>query len=129
MRNTPTGKKIRTPPKNSGRRVGAVQGIHIHGYSWLAHDERTAFMARGILVWALLMGLVSLEACRWRIGVSFIIVWVLLVGLGGLLWALLLNTFGDDQHPDDVRQAGNGSLADHDGKAPHIRSFQDSEAA
>jgi nitrogen fixation-related uncharacterized protein len=89
----------------------------------LLHDERTVFMARGILVWALLMGLVSLEVCRWRIGVPFIIVWVLLVGLGGLLWVLLLNTFDDD------RQAGNGSLARHDGKAPHNRSFQDSEAA
>jgi hypothetical protein len=33
MRNTPTGKKIGTPPKSSGRRVSAVQGIH--GYSWL----------------------------------------------------------------------------------------------
>jgi hypothetical protein len=95
----------------------------------LLHDERKAFMARGILVWALLMGLVSLEVCRWRIGVPFIIVWLLLVGLGGLLWVLVLNTFGDDQYVDDNRQAGNGSLAHHGGEEPHIRSFQDSEAA
>ena len=95
----------------------------------LLHDERAAFMARGILVWTLLMGLVSLEVCQWRIGVPFIIVWVLLVGLGGFLWVLLLNTFGDDQHPDDDRQAGSGALAHHDGEAPHNRSFQDSEAA
>ena len=86
-------------------------------------------MTRGILVWVLLMGLVSLEVCQWRIGGPFIIVWVLLAGLGGLLWVLLLNTFGDGQHPGDDRQAGNGSLAHHDGKAPHNRSFQDSEAA
>jgi hypothetical protein len=95
----------------------------------LLHDERTVFMARGILVWALLMGLVSLEVCRWRIGVPFIIVWVLLVGLGGLLGVLVLNTFGDDQYVDDNRQGGSGSLAHHGGEEPHIRSFQDSEAA
>jgi hypothetical protein len=128
MRNTPTGKKIRTPPNNSGRRVGPCRVFMV--ILGLLHDERTVFMARGILMWALLMGLVSLEVCRWRVGIPLVIVWVLLGGLGGLLWVLLLNIAGDDgQHPDDDRQAGNGSLAHHDGKAPHNRSFQDSEAA
>jgi hypothetical protein len=70
----------------------------------LLHDKRTVFMARGILVWVLLMGLVSLEVCRWRIGVPFIIVWVLLVGLGGLAWALVLNIAGDDDQAGGTRQ-------------------------
>jgi hypothetical protein len=86
-------------------------------------------MTRGIVVWVLLMGLVSLEVCRWRIGVPLIIVWVLLVGLGGLLGVLGLNIFGDDQYVDDNRQGESGSLAHHDGEGPHNRSFQDSEAA
>ncbi len=54
-------------------------------------------MTRGIIVWALLMGLVSLEVCRWRIGVPLVIVWVSLLGLGGLLWVLVFNIFGDDK--------------------------------
>ena len=86
-------------------------------------------MTRGIVIWIVLMGLVSLEVCRWRIGIPLVIVWVLLGGLGGLLWVLLLNTFGDDQHPDDDRQAGSGSLAHHGGEKPLNRSFQGSEAA
>ena len=53
-------------------------------------------MTRGIIVWVLLMGLVSLEVCRWRIGVPLVIVWISLLGLGGLLWALV-NFFGDDK--------------------------------
>ncbi len=86
-------------------------------------------MTRGIVVWIVLMGLVSLEVCRWRIGVPFIIVWVLLVGLGGLLWVLVLNTFGDDQYVDDNQQGESGSLAHHGGEEPLNRSFQGSEAA
>ena len=54
-------------------------------------------MTRGIIVWALLMGLVSLEVCRWRIGVPLVIVWISLLGLGGLLWVLVFNIFGDDK--------------------------------
>ena len=61
-------------------------------------------MTRGIIVWVLLMGLVSLEVCRWRIGVPLVIVWVLLTGLGGLLWALVLNIAGDDDHAGDTKQ-------------------------
>jgi hypothetical protein len=67
-------------------------------------NERTAAMARGIIVWVLLMGLVSLEVCQWRIGVPLVIVWVLLTGMGGLLWALVLNIAGDDDHAGDTRQ-------------------------
>ena len=61
-------------------------------------------MTRGIIVWVLLMGLVSLEVCRWRLGVPLVIVWVLLTGLGGLLWALVLNIAGDDDHAGDTKQ-------------------------
>ena len=67
-------------------------------------NERNAAMARGIIVWVLLMGLVSLEVCQWRIGVPMVIVWVLLTGLGGLLWALVLNIAGDDDHAGDTKQ-------------------------
>ena len=67
-------------------------------------NERTAAMTRGIIVWVLLMGLVSLEVCQWRIGVPLVIVWVLLTGMGGLLWTLLLNIAGDDDHAGDTRQ-------------------------
>ena len=95
MRNTPTGKKIRTPPQKprTTSRLPFCQGIH--GYSWLtSHDERTVFMARGILVWALLMGLVSLEVCRWRIGVPApSSCGYSLSGLGVLLWGI------GTQHP------------------------------
>jgi len=67
-------------------------------------DERIVVMARGIMVGVLLMGLVSLEVCRWRIGIPLVIVWVLLIGLGGLLWAMVINIFDDDHHADDTRQ-------------------------
>jgi hypothetical protein len=81
-------------------------------------DERIVVMARGIMVGVLLMGLVSLEVCRWRIGIPLVIVWVLLIGLGGLLWVLVLNIFGNDHHADDTRQ---GHLADqHNGGEPTI---------
>ena len=58
-------------------------------------------MTRGIIVWVLLMGLVSLEVCRWRIGVPLVIVWISLLGLGGLLWALVFNIFGDDKRQEN----------------------------
>jgi hypothetical protein len=102
MRNTPTGKKIGTPPKNpDDESVPCRVFMAILG---LLHDERTVFMARGILVWALLMGLVSLEVCQWRIGIPLVIVWISLLGLGGLLWAVAFNIAGDDDHTGDTRQ-------------------------
>ena len=61
-----------------------------------------AAMIRGIIVWVLLMGLVSLEVCRWRIGVPLVIVWISLLGLGGLLWVLVDNIFGDDKPQENA---------------------------
>jgi hypothetical protein len=59
-------------------------------------------MTRGIIVWVLLMGLVSLEVCSWRIGVPLVIVWLSLLGFGGLLWILVFNIFGDDTRQGNV---------------------------
>jgi hypothetical protein len=81
-------------------------------------------MTRGIIVWVLLMGLVSLEVCRWRIGVPLVIVWVLLIGLGGVLW-VILNVFGDAHDVDDTRQR-HASRDHHDGEELHDRSFRHS---
>ena len=66
-------------------------------------------MTRGIIVWALLMGLVSLEVCQWRIGVPLVMVWGLLMGLGGLLWAML-DFFGEDHHADEKRERNASGL-------------------
>ena len=59
-------------------------------------------MTRGIIGWVLLMGLVSLEVCRWRIGVPLVIVWISFLGLGGLLWVLVFNIFGDDKRQENA---------------------------
>lgn len=83
-------------------------------------------MARGITVWVLLMGLVSLEVCRWRIGIPLVIVWALLIGLGGLLWALVFNIFGSDHHADDTRQE-SASPDYYDGEKSYDRSFWQSK--
>lgn len=61
-------------------------------------------MTRGIIVWVLLMGLVSLEVCQWRIGVPLVIVWISLLGLGGLLWVLVFNFFGEDKRQEDASE-------------------------
>jgi hypothetical protein len=90
-------------------------------------NERNAAMTRGIIVWVLLMGLVSLEVCQWRIGVPLVIVWISLLGLGGLLWALVFNIAGDDDHAGD-KQQGSSSLDHHDGEEPHNRSLRHSKA-
>jgi predicted lipid-binding transport protein (Tim44 family) len=84
-------------------------------------------MTQGIIGGMLLMGLVGLEVCQWRIGVPLVIVWVLLMGLGGLLWALALNIFGDDRYADDKRQ-GSASPDHYDGEERHDRSFRHSNA-
>ena len=78
-------------------------------------------MTRGIIVWVLLMGLVSLEVCQWRIGIPLVIVWISLLGLGGLLWALVFNIFGDD------KRQGNASPNDHDEEKSHDRSSRPSK--
>lgn len=67
-------------------------------------NERNAAMIRGIIVWVLLMGLVSLEVCQWRIGVPLVIVWISLLGLGGLLWVLVFNFFGEDKRQEDASE-------------------------
>ena len=67
-------------------------------------NERNAAMTRGIIVWVLLMGLVSLEVCQWRIGIPLVIVWISLLGLGGLLWAVVFNIADDDDHAGDTRR-------------------------
>lgn len=61
-------------------------------------------MTRGVIVWVLLMGLVSLEVCQWRIGVPLVIVWISLLGLGGLLWILVFNFFGEDKRQEDASE-------------------------
>ncbi len=61
-------------------------------------------MTRGIIAWVLLMGLVSLEVCQWRIGVPLVIVWISLLGLGGLLWVLVFNFFGEDKRQEDASE-------------------------
>jgi len=67
-------------------------------------NERNAAMTRGIIVWVLLMVLVSLEVCQWRIGVPLVIVWISLLGLGGLLWVLVFNFFGEDKRQEDASE-------------------------
>jgi predicted lipid-binding transport protein (Tim44 family) len=83
-------------------------------------------MTQGIIGAMLLMGLVGLEVCQWRIGVPLVIVWVLLLGLGGLIWAML-DFFGDD-HQAGNKQQGNASPDHHDGEDPHDRSSPQSKA-
>ena len=60
-------------------------------------------MTLGIIVSILLMGLLGLEICQWHIGISLMIVWALLLGLLGLIWAMALSIYVDDQYPDDYR--------------------------
>jgi len=67
-------------------------------------NEMNAAMTRGIIVWVLLMGLVSLEVCQWRIGVPLVIVWISLLGLWGLLWVLVFNFFGEDKRQEDASE-------------------------
>ena len=47
-----------------------------------------------------------------------VIVGVLLMGLVGLIWVMLLDILGGDHHPRDNRQ-GNPSPEPHDGGEPH----------
>ena len=83
-------------------------------------------MSQGIIGAMLLMGLVGLEVCQWRIGVPLVIVWVLLMGLGGLLWAML-DFFGDDHHAEDKRQE-SASPDPHDREEPHDCSSRQPKA-
>jgi len=60
-------------------------------------------MKLGIIVSIVLMGLLGLEICQWHIGIPLLIVWALLMGLLGLIWAMALTIYVDDQYPDDYR--------------------------
>lgn len=57
-----------------------------------------------------------------------IIAWVLLMGLVGLIWVIVLDILGDSHHPHDNRQ-GNPSLEPHDGEEPHEASPRKSKLA
>jgi len=52
---------------------------------------------------------------------QWIFVWVLLTGLVGLIWVIVLDILGGDHHPRDNRQ-GNPSPEQHDGEEPHEAS-------
>jgi hypothetical protein len=62
-----------------------------------------AAMTLVIVTSVLLAGLVGLEICQWHIGIPLIIVWVLLMGLLGILWAMVLNIYVEDRYPDDYQ--------------------------
>ncbi len=78
-------------------------------------------MTQGIIASVVLMGLVGLEICQWNIGIPWIIVWVSLMSMLGLIWAVGLNIFDDDIHPHDDQQGGSFTSA-HDGGKPHEHS-------
>lgn len=88
-----------------------------------------AAMTQGIIAAVVLMGLVGLEICQWNIGVPWIIVWVLLMGMLGLVWAIGLNIFDDDIHPHDDQQGGSLSSDPHDGEKPHEHSSRQPKVA
>ena len=60
-------------------------------------------MTLGMVISVLLTGLVGLEICQWHIGIPLIIVWTLLMGLLGCIWALVLNIYVEDHYPDDYQ--------------------------
>ena len=53
---------------------------------------------------------------------------VLLMGLVGLIWVIVLGIFSDDHHTHDNRQ-GSPSPDPHDGEEPHERSSRQSKVA
>jgi len=57
-----------------------------------------------------------------------IIVGVLLMGLVGLIWVMVLDILGDDRHPHDKRQ-GSASPEHSDGEEPHERSSRHSKVS
>ena len=79
-------------------------------------------MIQRIIACVFLMGLVGLEVCQWHIGLPFIMVWTLLMGLLGLLWVMVLSIFGDDLPAHDNRQGQSPSSELHDGEEPLGRS-------
>ena len=57
-----------------------------------------------------------------------IIVGMLLMGLVGLIWVMVLDILGDKHHRRDKR-VGNPSPEPHDGEEPHERSPRQSKVA
>jgi hypothetical protein len=57
-----------------------------------------------------------------------VIVGVLLTGLMGLIWVIVLDLLGDDRHSHDSRQE-NLSPEPHDGEEPHESSPRKSKVA
>ena len=53
---------------------------------------------------------------------------VLLIGLVGLIWVVVLDILGDDHHSHDKRQ-GSASPEPRDGIEPHERSSRQSKVA
>jgi hypothetical protein len=59
---------------------------------------------------------------------EWIFVWVLLTGLMGLIWVIVLDLLGDDHHSHDKRQE-NPFPEPHDGEKPHEGSSPQSKVA
>jgi hypothetical protein len=55
-----------------------------------------AAMKLGMSVSVLMMGLLGLEICQWHIGIPLIVVWTLLMGLLGLIWAMAFSIYTDN---------------------------------
>jgi hypothetical protein len=57
-----------------------------------------------------------------------VIVGMLLMGLGGLIWVIVLDILGDKHHRHDKHE-GSPSPEPHDGEEPHERSSRQSKVA
>jgi hypothetical protein len=57
-----------------------------------------------------------------------VIIGVLLTGLVGLIWVMVLDILGSDHHPRD-NQPGNPSPEPHDGEEPHEGSSRQPKVA
>jgi hypothetical protein len=55
-------------------------------------------------------------------------VWVLLIGLVGIIWVIVLDRLDDNRHRHDKR-IGNPSAEPHDGEEPHEGSSRQSKVA
>ena len=53
---------------------------------------------------------------------------MLVIGLVGLIWIIVLDILGDGRHPHDNLQ-GSALPESHDGEEPHERSSQQSKLA
>ena len=53
---------------------------------------------------------------------------MLVIGLVGLIWVIVLDILGDGQHPLD-KQQGSASPQPHDGEEAHERSSRQSKIA